>query len=35
MDKFLSESARKGPDGQPLFAYRLLITTNNKLAFGA
>ena len=35
MDKFLSESARKGPDGQPLFAYRLLITTTDQLAFHA
>jgi superfamily II DNA or RNA helicase len=35
MDKFLSESARKGLGGQPLFAYRLLIATTDELAFHA
>ena len=35
MDKFLAESARKGPNEQPLFAFRLLITTADGLAFHA
>ncbi len=35
MDKFLSESARKGTEGNPLFAYRLLITTAPDLCFNA